>query len=58
MNRHDISDERWVIISPMLTKGSSETRGRKRNDDRLMFNGILWSFKTGPPSVTSHNCAC
>ena len=49
MSRHDISDERWAIIGPMLAKTSKETRGRKRKDDRLMFNAILWIMKTGAP---------
>ena len=49
MSRHDISDEKWAVIRPMLAKASAETRGRKRKDDRLMFNGILWILKTGAP---------
>ena len=49
MSRHDISDEKWFIIGPMLAKVGTETRGRKRKDDRLMFNGILWILKTGAP---------
>ena len=47
MSRHDISDEKWAIIGPMLVKPRTETRGRKRKDDRLMFNAILWLMKTG-----------
>ena len=46
MSRHDISDEKWAIIGPMLVKPRTETRGRKRKDDRLMFNAILWPMKT------------
>ena len=49
MSRHDISDEKWAIIGPMLAKISTETRGRKRKDDRLMFNVILWLMKAGAP---------
>lgn len=49
MSRHDISDEKWAIIGPKLAKASTETRGRKRKDDRLMFNAILWLMKTGAP---------
>ena len=49
MSRHDISDEKWAIIGPMLAKADTETRGRKRKDDRLIFNAILWSMKTGAP---------
>ena len=37
------------IIGPMLVKPRTETRGRKRKDDRLMFNAILWLMKTGAP---------
>lgn len=49
MSRHDISDEKWAIIGPLLAKDSAETRGRKPKDNRLMFNGILWILKTGAP---------
>ena len=49
MSRHDISDEKWAIIGPMLAKAGTETRGRKRKDDRLTFNAILWIMKTGAP---------
>ena len=49
MSRHDISDEKWAIIGPLLAKASTETRGRKRKDDRLIFNAILWIMKTGVP---------
>ncbi len=49
MGRHDISDEKWVIIGPILTKVSTETSGRKHKDDRLMFNAILWIMKTEAP---------
>ena len=40
MSRHDISDEKWAVIGPMLEKKKTETRGRKRKDDRLMFNFV------------------
>jgi len=49
MSRHDISDEKWAIIGPMLAKTGTETRGRKRKDGRLMFNAILWIMETGAP---------
>lgn len=44
-----ITDEKWAIIGPMLAKVSTKIRGRKRKDNRLMFNTILWSMKTGAP---------
>lgn len=49
MGRHDISDEKWLMIAPVLATPRSDPRGRKSNDDRLMFNGILWIMKTGAP---------
>ena len=49
MGRHDITDEKWAIIRPMLAKGSTENRGRKRKECRLRFNAILWIMKTGAP---------
>ncbi|WP_367274925.1 transposase [uncultured Desulfovibrio sp.] len=33
----------------IFEKKKTETRGRKRKDDSLMFNGILWILKTGTP---------
>lgn len=40
-----ITDEKWAIIGPMSTKVSTKIRGRKRKDNLLMFNTILWSMK-------------
>ena len=49
MSRHNISDEKWLMIAPALALPRSDPRGRKSKDDRLMFNGILWIMKTGAP---------
>ena len=49
MSRHDISDEKWKIIEPILSLQRKDPRGRKSKDNRLMFNGILWIMKTGAP---------
>jgi len=49
MDRHNISDEKWAEIEPVLRTQKTETRGRKPKDNRLMFNGILWIMKTGAP---------
>ncbi len=40
MSKHDISDEKWMIICPMLEKKKTETRGRKHKDNHLMFKGF------------------
>ncbi|WP_421425347.1 transposase, partial [Agrobacterium rosae] len=44
MRRHDLSDEEWAVIEPLLPNNS---RGIKRVDDRRVINGILWRFRTG-----------
>ena len=33
MSRHDISDEKWAAIAPILAKNNSETKNRKYKDD-------------------------
>jgi len=49
MSRHDISDEKWAIIAPLLERRSKDPRGRPPKDKRLIFNAILWILKTGAP---------
>ena len=49
MNRHAISDEKWAIIGPLLSKRRKDPRGRKSKDDRQMFDAVLWIMKTGSP---------
>ncbi len=44
MRRHELSDEEWAIIAPLLPNNS---RGIERVDDRRVINGILWRFRTG-----------
>jgi len=46
MCRHDLSDEEWAVIEPLLPR---DTRGVPRVDDRRVINGILWRFRTGSP---------
>ena len=46
MRRHELSDEEWAIIQPLLPQKS---RGVPRVDDRRVINGILWRFRTGAP---------
>ena len=49
MSRHDISDEKWAIIAPLLAQQPKDPRGRPPKDSRMMFNAILWILKTGAP---------
>jgi transposase len=38
MRRHELSDEEWDVIAPLLP---TDTRGIERVDDRRVINGIL-----------------
>lgn len=46
MRRHELTDEEWAIIAPLLP---NKPRGVARADDRRVINGILWRFRTGAP---------
>ena len=46
MRRHELTDEEWAIIAPLLP---NKVRGVARVDDRRVINGILWRFRTGAP---------
>lgn len=41
MRRHELTDEEWAIIAPLLP---NKPRGVARMDDRRVINGILWRF--------------
>lgn len=45
MSSHDLSEEQWAVIEPLIPKKNSK-RGRPRNDDRQTLNGILYVLKT------------
>ncbi|WP_165840629.1 IS5 family transposase, partial [Streptomyces scopuliridis] len=44
IRRHELSDAEREFVPPLLPKSS---RGRKRQDDRTVLNGIVWKFRTG-----------
>lgn len=46
MRRHELTDEEWAIVQPLLP---NKVRGVLRVDDRRVLNGILWRFRTGAP---------
>ena len=46
MRRHELTDEEWAVIQPLLP---NKPRGVPRVDDRRVINGILWRFRTGAP---------
>jgi len=46
MSRHDLNDDQWAVIEPLIPKQKAGP-GRKRADDRKTLNGILYVLKTG-----------
>jgi transposase len=48
MSRHDITDEQWALIEPLIPE-QKPGPGRKRHNDRQTLNGILFVLKTGRP---------
>jgi transposase len=48
MSRHQLTDEPWAVIAPLIPK-QRRGPGRKRNDDRTTLNGILFVLKAGCP---------
>ncbi len=45
MCRHKLSDAEPEFVRPPLPAAESR---RKRLDDGMVFNGIVWKFRTGP----------
>ncbi|MBB2939911.1 transposase [Amycolatopsis bartoniae] len=45
MRRHELTDEQWQVIQPLLPV--SGAKGRPRVDDRRVVNGMLFKAKTG-----------
>ncbi len=48
MNRHELLDDQWELISPLIPQ-STATTGRPPKDRRLMLDGALWILATGAP---------
>ncbi len=46
MSRHDLTDEQWAVIEPLMPKRQAK-QGRPHNDDRRSLNGVLYVLKTG-----------
>ena len=45
--RHNVTNEEWAIIEPLLAKQGR--MGRPRKDARTLVDAMLWIFKTGAP---------
>lgn len=46
MSRHDLTDEQWAVIAPLILK-RQRRRGRPRNDDQWTVTGMLYVHSTG-----------
>ncbi len=48
MKRHELTEEQWALIEPMVPPGGACT-GRPSRDRRTLLNGIFWILHTGAP---------
>ncbi len=46
--RHDISDEKWALLEPMLL-GRKGSWGGIAKDNRQFINAVFWILRTGSP---------
>jgi transposase len=52
MRRHELTDEQWELVEPIIRPARRRRKsnaGRPARDARLMLNGILWILATGAP---------
>lgn len=48
MRRHELMDEQWELVKPLIPYEPART-GRPLRDPRQMLNGIFWILGTGAP---------
>jgi transposase len=48
MARHELTDEQWERLAPLLPPQKPHT-GRPNRDHRTIINGLLWLLRTGAP---------
>jgi transposase len=48
MRRHQLTDEQWSIVEPLIPRKHAHT-GRPPADARQMLDGIMWILRTGAP---------
>jgi transposase len=47
-DRHDLTDEEWALLEPLLPDRSPR-KARPWKDHRELVNGVLWRTRTGSP---------
>ncbi len=48
MKRHELTDEQWALIEPLVPPSRART-GRPPRDRRTLLNGVFWILHTGAP---------
>ena len=48
-NRHDLTDEQWAKIEPIIKEKLGNWGGSNANDNRIFVNACLWIVRTGAP---------
>jgi transposase len=48
-DRHDLSDEQWALLEPLLPVERTGRQGRPWTPHRRVVNAILWRTRTGSP---------
>jgi transposase len=48
MRRHQLTDEQWSVVGPLIPRKHART-GRPPVEARRMLDGIMWVLRTGAP---------
>ena len=48
MRRHQLTDEQWSVVGPLIPQKHART-GRPPVETRRMLDGIMWILRTGAP---------
>jgi transposase len=48
-DRHDLADEQWALLEPLLPVERTGRQGRPWTPHRRVVNAILWRTRTGSP---------
>lgn len=45
----DLTNEQWEVIEPLIIRPAprADGKGRPRQDDRALLNGMIWILRTG-----------
>ncbi len=47
-DRHDLTDEQWAVLEPLLPDRTPR-RGGRWIDHRPVVDGVIWRVRTGAP---------